>query len=55
MPSIFDMFASQMGEGQLDQIAKQLGADKAQTRDAISMTRPALIEALGRKAEQALV
>jgi len=55
MPSIFDMFASQMGEGQLDQIAKQLGADKAQTRDAISMTLPALIEALGRKAEQAIV
>ncbi len=53
MPSIFDMFASQMGDGQLDQIAKQLGADKAQTRDAISMTLPALIEALGRKAEQA--
>jgi hypothetical protein len=42
-----------MGEGQLDQIAKQLGADKTQTRDAISMTLPALIEALGRKAEQA--
>lgn len=42
-----------MGDGQLDQIAKQLGADKAQTRDAISMTLPALIEALGRKAEQA--
>jgi hypothetical protein len=53
MPSIFDMFASQVGDGQLDQIAKQLGADKAQTRDAISMTLPALIEALGRKAEEA--
>ncbi len=47
------MFASQIGEGQLDQIANELGADKAQTRDAISMTLPALIEALGRKTEQA--
>ena len=53
MASIFDMFASQLGEGQLDQIATKLGANKDQTRDAISMTLPALIEALGRKAEQA--
>lgn len=52
MPSIFDMFASKIGDGQIDQIAKQLGADKNQTRDAISMTLPALIEAMGRKAEQ---
>lgn len=53
MASIFDMFASQLNEGHLDQIAKQLGTDKNQTRDAISMTLPALIEALNRKVEQA--
>ncbi len=52
MPSIFDMFASQLGEGQLDQIAKQIGADRGKTQDAISMTLPALIEALSRKTEQ---
>lgn len=53
MPSIFDMIASHLGDGQLDQIAKKIGADKAQTSDAISMSLPALIEALGRKTEQA--
>jgi hypothetical protein len=53
MPSIFDIFASQLGENELDQIANKIGADRGQTRDAITMTLPALIEALSRKAEQA--
>jgi Ca2+-binding EF-hand superfamily protein len=52
MPSIFDIFQSQLGEGQLDQIAKQIGADKSQTRDAIAMTLPTMIEALARQVEK---
>ncbi len=52
MASIFDIFASQLGDEQLGKIAKQIGADKNQTQDAISMTLPALIEALGRQADQ---
>ncbi len=49
MASIFDIFSSQLNDDQLDKIAKQIGADKGQTQDAISMTLPALIEALGRQ------
>lgn len=52
MPSIFDVFASQLDDQRLDQIAQQIGADRNQTRDAISMTLPALVEALGRKVEK---
>ena len=48
MPSIFDIFQSQLGEGQLEQIAKQIGVDKSKTRDAMAMTRPTMIEALAR-------
>jgi len=52
MPSIFDIFQSQLGEGQLEQIAKQIGADKSKTRDAIAMTLPTMIEALARQAQK---
>ncbi len=52
MPSIFDIFQSQLGDVQLDQIAKQIGADKSKTRDAIAMTLPTMIEALARQAEK---
>jgi hypothetical protein len=52
MPSIFDIFASQLGNNEVGEIAKKIGADPSKTRDAISMTLPALVEALGRKAEQ---
>jgi len=52
MPSIFDIFQSQLGDGQLDQIANRIGADKSKTRDAIAMTLPTMIEALARQAEK---
>ncbi|MCY2973464.1 MAG: DUF937 domain-containing protein [Planctomycetota bacterium] len=52
MPSIFEIFQSQLGDVQLDQIAKQIGADKSKTRDAIAMTLPTMIEALARQAEK---
>jgi hypothetical protein len=52
MASIFDIIQSQLGDQQLSEIAEKIGADKSQTRDAVSMTIPALIEALGRRTEQ---
>ncbi len=52
MPSVFDIFKSQVSDDQLSQMAEKLGADKSKVQDAISMSLPALIEALGRKAEQ---
>jgi hypothetical protein len=52
MASIFDIFASQLNDDQLGNIAKQIGADKGKTQDAISMTLPALIEALGRQTSE---
>ncbi|MFK7736060.1 MAG: DUF937 domain-containing protein [Pirellulaceae bacterium] len=49
--SLLDLVSEHLGEGQIEQISKQLGASKEQTEGAIGMALPTLLGAVAKKAE----
>ncbi|MFN3193307.1 MAG: DUF937 domain-containing protein [Aureliella sp.] len=49
--SLLDLVSEHIGEGQVEQIANQLGASKEQTENAIGMALPTLLGAVAKKAE----
>ena len=49
MSGILDMILGQLGHSEVSQIAEKIGANHQQTKDAIEVAVPTMIEGLGRK------
>ncbi len=52
MAQIFEILKQDLTDERIDLIADKIGSDRERTRDAIAVTLPAIVEALGRRMDE---